>query len=80
MQLSDNDEQLVADFVGEFAERFRDGADVDPKDYLDRLPTREMKEAFLEVANMSRLISVGEQVRQDDARGRRREKKQRARV
>jgi hypothetical protein len=80
MELSDNDEQLVADFVGEFAERFRDGADVDPKDYLDRLPTKEMKEAFLEAANVSRLVSVMEQVRQDDGSARRKARRMNARA
>ncbi len=76
MKLSDNDEQLVADFVGEFAVRFRDGDEVDPRDYLDRLPSKEMKDAFLEAANVSRLASVMEQVRKDDIRGKRAGRKQ----
>lgn len=70
MGLSDNDEQLVADLVADFAERFRDGADVSMRDYLDRLPTEDMKAAFREAANMSRFVSVMEQVRKDDAKAR----------
>jgi hypothetical protein len=66
MELSDNDEQLVADLVADFAVRFRDGADVSPQNYLDRLPSEAMKQAFKEAANMTRMISVMEQVRKDE--------------
>jgi hypothetical protein len=58
MELTDNEEQLVADLATDFAERFRDGDEVSMQDYLERLPTDAMKDAFREVANMSRFLSV----------------------
>lgn len=76
MQLSDNDEQLIADFVADFAERFRNGEDVSLQGYLERLPTEEMRQEFQVAANASRFISVMEQARKDDVSARRIGRKQ----
>jgi hypothetical protein len=62
-ELTDDEEQLVADLAGEFSDKFRAGEAVDIKDYLARLPDERLRQDFMEVIDMDRFLTVMEDIK-----------------
>jgi hypothetical protein len=58
-------EQLLAELVGDFADRWRAGEEPAIESYLKRLPTDELRAEFLELIGIDRLLQIVEDVRAD---------------
>jgi hypothetical protein len=60
VNLTDNEEQLVADLVADFSERLQDGDPVSIEEYLERLPNEATRCAFKRVAVISQIVEAVE--------------------
>lgn len=64
-RLNKDEEQLVADLAIDYCDRWRAGEEVSMNDYLEWLPTEQMRQEFKEAVNMARLLTIAHDVKGD---------------